>query len=556
MALRAEERKTEIIDGILAQLGGRLPAGDAALADRFVRLFYRDVAAADLVERDPLDLYGAALALFRFGQERRPGAPKLRVYNPRLEQHGWQSVHTIVEIVNDDMPFLVDSVGMELNRHGLGVHLVIHPLATVRRDAQGRLLDLGPASGDGEGTRESFMHVEVDRQSDPDRLARLETDLLRILGDVRAAVTDWRAMRDKVGEVIDDLKAGAARLPAAELDEAEAFLRWLAGDHFTFLGYSTYELEADPALGTQLRRVKGTGLGILRGYDEGGRSRSFASLPPEVRDRAREPEPPVAVAKAQARSTVHRPTYLDFIGVKRFAAGGEVAGEHRFLGLFTSAAYSLSPRAIPLLRRKVEQVAERSGFTRSGHAGKALAHILETYPRDELFQTPADQLFRVATEILQVQDRQKLRLFVRPDPYGRFAACLVYVPRDRYNTAVRERMQRLLEEALHGSETEFQAQVGESPLARLLFTVRTPDGIPADLDVEALERRLVEASQGWSRAAAGSASGRPRRGGRQPALRRLRPRDAGLLPGGASSRGSPCPTSWSSTASPRRRRAR
>jgi glutamate dehydrogenase len=291
MALRAEERKTEIIDGILAQLGGRLPADDAALADRFVRLFYRDVAAADLVERDPLDLYGAALALFRFGQERRPGAPKLRVYNPRLEQHGWQSVHTIVEIVNDDMPFLVDSVGMELNRHGLGVHLVIHPLATVRRDAQGRLLDLGPASSDGEGTRESFMHVEVDRQSDPDRLARLETDLLRILGDVRAAVTDWRAMRDKVGEVIDDLKAGAARLPAAELDEAEAFLRWLAGDHFTFLGYSTYELEADPALGTQLRRVKGTGLGILRGYDEGGRSRSFASLPPEVRDRAREAEP-------------------------------------------------------------------------------------------------------------------------------------------------------------------------------------------------------------------------------------------------------------------------
>jgi glutamate dehydrogenase len=502
-ALRvAEERKGEIIGGILEQISGRLPPDDAAAAERFARLFYRDVAPADLVERDPLDLYGAALALFRFGQERKAGAPKLRAYNPRLEQHGWQSVHTIVEIVNDDMPFLVDSVGMELARQGLGVHLVIHPVAGVRRDERGRLLEVGPAGGeDGDGAglpRESFMHVEVDRQSDPAVLAGLERDLLRVLGDVRAAVADWRAMRERVGDAVAELRAGGARLPEAELAEAEAFLRWLADDHFTFLGYSAYELATDEAGEIQLRRIKGSGLGILRGHDEGGFSRSFAALPAAVRARAREPEPPLAVAKANARSTVHRSAYLDFVGVKRFSPQGEVAGEHRFLGLFTSAAYNLSPRHIPLLRRKVEDVVDRSGFPRDGHAGKALANILETYPRDELFQTQNDELRAIATEILHFQDRQKLRLFLRHDPYGRFVSCLVYVPRDRYNTALRERMQRVLEEALGGSESEFQALLGESTLARILFTVRTPDGVPADLDPEAVERRLVEISQGWS----------------------------------------------------------
>ncbi len=496
MALRAEERKGEIIGSICEQLASRLPDDDHALADRFARHFYRDVAPSDLLERDQLDLYGAALALFRFGQERRPGAPKLRAYNPRLEQHGWQSAHTIVEIVNDDMPFLVDSVSMELNRHGLGIHLIIHPTFAVRRDEAGRLVELGAGEA-GNGLRESFMHVEIDRQSDPAVLAQLERDLFRVLGDVRLAVQDWRQMRARIDEAREGLAAGASHLAAEELAEAEEFLRWLADDHFTFVGSSTYQLETDEAGETQLRRIKGTGLGILRGHDDGARSPSFAELPAEVRAQARQAEPLVALTKAKSRSTVHRATYLDYVGVKRFGPDGLVVGEHRFLGLFTSAAYSLNPRSIPLLRRKVALVEERSGFSPKGHSGKALAHVLETYPRDELLQTPTDQLLATVGEILHLQDRQKLRLFVRSDAYARFASCLVYVPRDRYNTAFRERIQRLLEEALGGTESEFQAQLDESTLARLLFTIRTPSGMPADFDAEALERRLVEASQGW-----------------------------------------------------------
>ena len=498
MAGGGEKRKTEIIDGLAAQMGSRLRGDEADLAQRFVRAYFRDVAPDDLDERDPLDLYGAALAQLRAAELRQPGEVKLRVYNPKLEQHGWQSTHTVVEIVNDDMPFLVDSVSVELTRHRLGIHLVIHPVLAVRRDHSGHLLDLGAVAEAGDELRESFIHVEVDRQSDPAKLAQLEDDLRRVLADVRRAVTDWRAMRAKIGEVIAELETGgASAVPADERQEAEAFLRWLADEHFTLLGYNAYALE-DDADGVQLRRVSGASLGILRLNDDGALSPSFQALPADIRARARQPSPVLTITKANARSTVHRGSYLDFVGVKRFAADGKVIGEHRFLGLLTSAAYSMSPNEIPLLDRKVARVVDRAGFPPAGHAGKALLHILETYPRDELLQTSEDELFAIATGILQLQDRQRLRMFVRSDPFARFVSCLVYVPRDRYNTALRDRMQNVLEQAVGASESEFQALLSDASLARLLFILRTPRGVPGDLDITALERRLVEMSRSWS----------------------------------------------------------
>ena len=497
MSARSEKRKAEIIDGLAAQLGSRLRGQEADLAQRFVRAYFRDVAPEDLAERDPLDLYGAALAQLRSAEVRRPGEVKLRVYNPKLEQHGWQSTHTVVEIVNDDMPFLVDSVGIELNRHGLDIHLVIHPVLSVTRDAEGHLLDLGTADQVADGHRESFMLLEIDRQSRPEVLAQLEADLRRVLGDVRHAVQDWAAMRARIGEALAELKVGASSVPAEQRAEAESFLSWIEAGNFTLLGCCAYQLE-EGAEGVQLRRVKGAGLGILRVKDDGALSQSFGSLPAEVRARAREPQPILTITKANTRSTVHRGTYLDFIGVKRFAPDGTVIGEHRFLGLLTSAAYSMSPHQIPLIDRKVARVIERAGFSASGHAGKALSHILETYPRDELLQTSEEELFGIATGILHLEDRPRLRLFVRHDPFGRFVSCLVYVPRDRYNTAMRERMEALLREAVGARESEFQAQLSESKLARILFTLHTSGPAPETLDTAELEQRLLELSRSWT----------------------------------------------------------
>ena len=269
---------------------------------------------------------------------------------------------------------------------------------------------------------------------------------------------------------------------------------WVADDHFTLLGYSAYAVEHKTDE-VQLRRVKGTGLGILRAKDDGALSQSFAALPAEVRGRATAPLPALTITKANTRSTVHRGTYLDFIGVKRFAADGTVIGEHRFMGLLTSVAYSMSPHQIPLIDRKIQRIVERSGLSPTGHAGKGLLNILETYPRDELLQASEEDLFQIVTGILHLQDRQRLRLFVRADPFGRYVSCLVFVPRDRYNTALRERMQQLLEQRFGATESEFQAQLSESSLARLLFTLRTPSAVPG-------RSRYRRAREGTARALA------------------------------------------------------
>ena len=499
MATRLEDRKHELLEQVVDRLHGRLSEPQADLAEAFLRHYYRTVSPNELLERDPLDLYGAALAHLRFGEHREAGHAKIRVYNPQIEQHGWQSTHSVVEVVNDDMPFLVDSVSMALNRLGLLIHLTIHPVIPVKRAADGTLAEVleSPEGDGGQARFESFMHFEIDRQSDPERLDAIRADLETALGDVRAAVEDWRTMMGKVEQALADLKPAARSIDPEELAEVEAFLRWIADNHFTFLGYGCYELIRDRD-GDQLERIEGSALGLLRRQPSGiATSRSFAALPSEVRKQARMPVP-LMITKANARSTVHRPVYLDYIGVRRFDAKGKVLGEHRFLGLFTSAAYNRNPRDIPLLRRKVAGVVARAGLAPASHSGKALANILETYPRDELFQISEADLFEILQEILHLQERQQIRLFLRKDAFARFVSCMIYVPRERYNTEIRRKFQDILLEALNGTEAEFQAHISESILARIQFIVRTPGGIPPRIEPAEIEARLVQAARSWS----------------------------------------------------------
>ncbi len=497
MIWRGEEQKRELIEAVIGEVRGKLTENEAELAETFIRRYFRDVAPTDVMAREMLDLYGTALAHLRSAEQREPGRSKVRVYNPHLQRHGWQSTHTVVEIVTDDMPFLVDSVAMELNRHGHAIHLSIHPIFAVERDAEGRLNGIAQRREAAEGAvLESFMHIEIDRQSDPAVLEGLEQDLERILGDVRRAVQDWQSMRGRIDGVIAELEPATRHVPAEELDEIKAFLTWLADDHFTFLGYAAYDLEGE-GKDLVLRRVADSDLGILRSGEGPVMSKSFMAMPLPARLRAIEPAPPIAVTKANTKSTVHRATYLDFVGVKRYAPDGEVIGEHRILGLFTSAAYNRSPREIPLLRRKFEAIIERAGHPRASHIGKALVNILETYPRDELFQADVDTLFSITTQILHLQDRQHIRVFLRKDAFERFVSCLIYIPRERYNTTVREHLQQLLADAFNGTDSEFQAQVSEARLARILVIVRTPDGIPDDVEIEALEREIKELAQTW-----------------------------------------------------------
>ena len=496
MSLKPEEAKRRLIERVVEHARSKLPEEQAARLESLVRIYYGSVAAEDLLERDAHDLYGAALALWRFASRRGPGEAEVRVYTPRLEEHGWASTHTVVEIVNDDMPFLVDSVSMELTRSGRRVHLIVHPVLRVRRAEDGTLIEVLPHDAPvDDGTLESFIHVEVDRETERDHVEAIHAGLERVLADVRAAVEDWQEMRERARAIVAGLEESPPPVDPEELAEAKALLEWIVDDHFTFLGYREYDLVGDDGEAA-LRRVPGTGLGILRDAGAEGED-GLVRLHAEARGLAREKEL-LVLTKANSRATVHRPSYLDYVGVKRFDESGEVVGERRFLGLYTSTAYSASPHEIPLLRRKVRKVRERSGLPPGSHDDKALLEILESYPRDELFQISEDELFDIAMGIVRLGERQRVRLFVRRDTFGRFLSCLVFVPRDRFNTEVRRRIQEILQEAFNGVSANYTARLSESVLARLHYVIYTEPGQTADFDVGEIEERIVEATRTWA----------------------------------------------------------
>ena len=498
MPLKAEKMKSELIERVLHEAGSRLERRRAEDIERFIGQFYANVPPDDLLGHDPDDLFGAAVSLWNFGAQRQRGTAKVRVYNPRLDEHGWHSPHTVVEIVNDDMPFLVDSVTAELNRHELTVYLVIHPIISTRRDEAGRLLGLAdPQSGEG-AAGESFMQVWINEQSSADKLEGIRAALEGVLADVRVAVADWPKMRDQVSSVLDALETAPPPLPEEEIAEAAAFLEWLNADHFTYLGYREYDFSGEGEAATLSIRA-GSGLGILRDdrasiFDG---LRNFATLPPEVRHFMRQSRL-LMVTKANRRATVHRPVHMDTIGIKKFDEAGRVVGERLFVGLLTSTAYNRSSREIPLLRRKVANIIARAGFAASSHDGKALTHILETYPRDELFQISEDELLEIALGILHLQERQRTALFTRRDPFERFVSCLVFLPRDRYNTDLRLRIQDILAQAYDGRATAFFTHMGDGALVRLHIIVMTKPGAIPDVDPAEIEQRLVEVGRSWA----------------------------------------------------------
>jgi glutamate dehydrogenase len=510
MSAQREVSKAEAIEEVVARLWDKLPEGQEAQAEAFAREYYEGVAPDDLRGRDVLDLYGSVLSLWGFAVDRQPGEAKVRVFSPRLEDHGWRSTHTVVEILTKDMPFLVDSVTMELNRHGLTIHLIVHPVVQVRREG-GRLVEVHHEDGsDKATTAESVIHVEVDRQTDPAVLDAIRSDVERVLEDVRVTVDDWGPMRSRLAEVLDELEANPPPdVDPEELSEALAFLRWIDDDHFTFVGYREYELaDADvgtPDARTEVRSVPGTGLGVLRHRGRGKERPSVTRLTPDAAELARSHHA-LVLTKANSRSTVHRPSYLDYVGVRRFDDEGRVIGEYRFLGLYTSVVYHDSPRDIPVLRRRIRQVLAKAAFTPGSHNEKALLDVLETYPRDELLQTPSDELHPIAIGILHLKDRQRVRLFVRQDPYGRFLSCLVFVPRERYDTDTRKRIEHVLTTAFDAHVSDFSVRLSESVLARVHLILKidaTRDGYDrvgrlAIEDIDEVQARLVAATRSWS----------------------------------------------------------
>ncbi len=460
-----------------------------------LRRFYRFITPADVEAIPPAERVATVERIRDLAQVRAPGTATVHVMRDAAGQA------TIASVVTDDMPFVVDSLMGALIDAGRSIRLVLHPQLVVERDAEGRLirvLDLDVDEVRPAGTQaESWTCIRMDRDYVREDYADLEARLHRVLGDVRASVDDWLDMRDRAERVACELHAKPpVGVPAFEVEEAVALLRWLADDNFTFLGYREYALEGtgDEQV---LQPLPATGLGILRMEPGAVRAHRMSELPAQVRERAQSRHI-LVLSKANSRSTVHRTGYLDYVGVKRFDANGLVTGERRFLGLFAAAAYNASVMDVPVVRERVQRVMDALDLVPGSHSARDLRQFFETYPRDELFQTHTGQLVEIAASIMHLQERRETRLYVRPDDYGRFVSCLVYLPRDRYTTRVRQQVAETLRAAFDGTSTEYTVLVTESVLARLHVIVHLPAGAPVpEVDLTALEVRLAAATQSW-----------------------------------------------------------
>ena len=481
------------VDPILAHQSSQLSGDGLRELQRFTSVFLRRVVPDELAMRSPAAWTSLVEASLAFARERVSGTAKVRVMNPAPAVTA-NKARTVVEVITDDMPFLVDSVGMAIARLGLRAHAIVHPVFRIVRDAKGRLVSFDGLDGDA-GEPESVMHFEVDRVADAAAAEQLRETVAAALGDVRESVADWQAMRGRMLALADDLEKRKMPVDAAGVAEARDFLRWVAEDNFTFLGYREYSVvhaDGDDVL----QAVDGSGLGILRGSERSLAPRSLrtlvaAELPQSGSIGA------IILTKTNARASVHRAGYMDYVGVLSFDAAGVPIGEQRFLGLFTSSAYMTRPQDVPLVRRKVATVLQRSGLRRDSHSGKALRNVLDLLPRDELFQCSDDELHDVSIGILALRQRPRPRLFVRRDKYGRFYSCLVYVPRDRFNTEIRERIEAMLNEALRGERSDSSVQIGESPLALVHLVVRPKPGDEANYAIADLEAGIAQIVRNW-----------------------------------------------------------
>ncbi|HEY2070545.1 MAG TPA: NAD-glutamate dehydrogenase [Rhizomicrobium sp.] len=471
----------------LNQAVSLLKAPDQA---KFFADFYRGAPPEDVTRYKPESLAALASLVFEHAATRKPGETLVDLFDMNAQGRSHASTESVLVAINDDMPFLFDSLIAELGVQGVRVHALFHPIMEVTRDASGARGDTGTKA------RESVIVLVLDPLLGEGRREALIQGAKNVFVQVRQAVHDWQKMQDALKETIAGLRASPPPVSKEELDESIAFLSWLGDNHFTFLGARDYAYTDSD--GGSLAPIDETGLGVLADTDARviRRGNDRARLTPEVRAFLTQPQP-IIITKSNERSLVHRRVHMDYIGVKIFGRDGMLTGERRFVGLFTSGAYSRRPSEIPLLRHKVDNVTARANLPANSHDAKALSHILDTYPRDELFQVDEDELFATAMGILRLGERPKVRVFLRFDRFDRFVSALVYVPRDRYDTAARERIHQILAKAFDGRESAATPTLDESLLARVHFIIGRAEGERPHADVHVLEAEIRDAIRTW-----------------------------------------------------------
>lgn len=498
MAIQSSNGRQDIINKLSTYLKNKVPQSQAVLLEVFAQRYYASAPLDDLCAHSIEDLFGALLSHWNFIYQRKPGESKVKVFNPTLETNGWQSKHTIIEVSHDDIPFLVDSIRMVLNRGDILIHLAIHlgGLKVIRNTNNEIIKILPVGENNPEATTEAPIYFEIDRQNDTAIMAELCSNIEHILYDVGISVADWKKMVTRAKDALSDLENNPPPLDPADISESKDFLRWLIDNHFTFLGARDYKLIGDEN-NRALQIVPGSGLGVLREDSSTPISKNYADLPPQARKLALSKDI-LIIAKTNTKATIHRDAYTDYIGIKLFNDKGELTGERRFIGLYTSTAYHSRPAYIPFLRNKVAKIVQELHFPPDSHNGKEVVHILETLPRDDLFQATHEELLELTLGILQLQERKRIRLFIRKDSFGRYFSCLVYVPREIFTTDLCMEMQEVLMRALNGMESTFTSYFSESVLARIHYIVRVDPKQTIEYHTGKIEQKLVATARSWT----------------------------------------------------------
>jgi glutamate dehydrogenase len=485
-----------ILSNVVELIRQKVPSETAPLVEQFSNLLYKNISTLDLAHRNDSDMYGATLSLWNSLNDHQDNTPIIKVFNPQVSKNGWKSSHTIIEIIIRDMPFLVDSIRIALSRLGVTPHLMLNSPIKLVRDKSHNITQLSTSSDKKMKSTsiETVFFIEIDRQSEQDVLDNIASELHSVVNDIDITVDDWQLMQNRLSEVIADTKK--AKVPCSKKEQSDSlgFLEWLLDNNFTLLGYRSYDvktLSGDMALAANVK----SSLGLMK-RSSGTEQRLLSGLSESAREIALG-DNLLILTKTNSRSRVHRPAHLDYIGVKRFDNKGNVVGEERFVGLFGSAYYTNSALNLPLIKSKFEGVCQSSGFAVGTHAYKTLINILETYPRDEILQSNTEELLKIVLGIYQMQERDYSGLFIRRDAFNRFYSCMVYVPRERYNTALRVKTQALLGEAFGSEqEVEFTTFFSESAQARTHYIVRVKT-TKADINVKVIEKNLNEAARNW-----------------------------------------------------------
>ncbi|MDJ0923870.1 MAG: NAD-glutamate dehydrogenase [Acidimicrobiia bacterium] len=487
--------ESPLVGATIEQLGEICAPDSLDVVCEFARLYLRRVQDGPLSKLKADQLAAHVAGLFRFASDRGLNPVAVRAFNPTLGNDGYATHGTVVEVSTGDRPFLIDSVTGEIQSHGPAVEHVVHPVLGTERDDDGALTAVGPARG--AKNLESIQHYQLDRVLAPHELENLHEAVVRTLGDVRRAVDDFEPLKAQIGRMIELADAAATRYSDRDIDTAKVFLEWLLDLNFVFLGFREYEI-VDLGGEPHLQVVPDSGLGILRGKASSAYAEPvpMAELPGDLRSRFETGEL-LVITKANSVSTVHRRVKLDYIGLRVVDADGNIRGEARVLGIFTSKAYMAAASQVPVLDDKLQQIIEAEDLIEGSHDHKVTVEIFESFPKEELFSSPVSEIHASVVGLMRLRESQHVKLFVRRDLLNRSVAIVVALPRDRFNAPLRKRLQALFMDRFNGTSVDYLLALGEVDPAQIHFTVWVREGEIPEVSFEDLEQEVAAMTRTW-----------------------------------------------------------